>query len=96
MAWLRTGIVCRKAADQVTDYPEDALPPRDRSRLEAPLADCPHCTEYLRQIQITISAAGQAARTRCHPAPATSLPPRPALEIQPAPAELAELGPASR
>jgi anti-sigma factor RsiW len=62
MAWLRTGIVCRKAAD----YLEDALPPRDRSRLEAHLAGCPHCTEYLRQIQITISAAGQAGP---HPLP---------------------------
>jgi DNA-directed RNA polymerase specialized sigma24 family protein len=43
MAWLRTGILCRKAAD----YLEDALRPRDRSRLEAHLAGCPHCTPVL-------------------------------------------------
>jgi len=35
-------------------------PPRDRSRLEAHLAGCPPCTQYPRQIRITISAAGQA------------------------------------
>ena len=56
MAWLRMGIVCRKAVDLVTDYLEDALPPRDRSRFEAHLADCPHCAEYLRQMRITIDA----------------------------------------
>ena len=42
----------------MTDYLEDALSPRDRSRLEAHLAACPHCSEYLAQIRAVIDAAG--------------------------------------
>jgi anti-sigma factor RsiW len=61
MAWLRTGIVCRKAVDLVTEYLEDALPPRDRARFEAHVAGCPHCAEYLRQMRSTVSAVGRAA-----------------------------------
>lgn len=55
----RTVIVCRKAVDLFTDYLEDALPARDRARLEAHLAGCPHCAEYLRQMRTTIDALGQ-------------------------------------
>ncbi len=58
MAWLRTRIVCRRAVDLVTDYLEDALPPRDRARFEAHVEACPHCTEYLRQMRATIDAVG--------------------------------------
>lgn len=60
MARFRTGIVCRKAADLVTEYLEGALQARDQARFEAHVASCPHCTEYLRQMRITISAAGRA------------------------------------
>ena len=61
MAWFgRTVIVCRKAVDLFTDSLEDALPVRDHSRLEAHLAGCPHCAEYLRQMRTTIDALGRA------------------------------------
>ena len=30
----------------------------ERARLEEHLADCPHCSEYLAQIQATVAAAG--------------------------------------
>ena len=43
----------------VTDYLEDALPRRDRERLEAHLAECPHCQEYLAQIRRTIAVMGR-------------------------------------
>lgn len=56
----RTVIVCRKAVDLFTGYLEDALPVRDRARLEAHLAGCPHCAEYLRQMRTTIDALGRA------------------------------------
>jgi anti-sigma factor RsiW len=56
----RTVIVCRKAVDLLTDYLEDALPARDRARLEAHLAGCPHCAEQLRQMRTTIDALGRA------------------------------------
>jgi anti-sigma factor RsiW len=51
--------VCREAVELVTDYLEGTLSRRDRARFEAHLADCPHCTEYLRQVQVTISALGR-------------------------------------
>jgi anti-sigma factor RsiW len=54
----RRALVCRQAVDLMTDYLEGALSPRDRTRFEAHLADCPHCSEYLAQIQATIAAAG--------------------------------------
>jgi anti-sigma factor RsiW len=43
----------------MTEYLEGALSPRDRTRLEAHLAGCPNCSEYLAQIRATISAAGR-------------------------------------
>lgn len=55
----RRAVVCREAVELVTDYLEGALSARDRARLEAHLADCPHCTEYLRQIRVTIDALGR-------------------------------------
>ena len=40
-------------------YLDDALPARDRARLDAHLADCPHCTEYLAQLRVTIDMLGR-------------------------------------
>jgi len=54
----RREVVCREAVELVTDYLEDALSPRDRARLEAHLAECPHCSEYLTQMRVTIAATG--------------------------------------
>jgi len=45
----------------VTAYLDGALDARDRARLEAHLADCPHCSEYVAQIRITVEALGHAA-----------------------------------
>jgi anti-sigma factor RsiW len=42
----------------MSDYLDGALAARDRDRLEAHLATCPHCSEYLAQIRATIAAAG--------------------------------------
>jgi anti-sigma factor RsiW len=52
-------LVCRQAVDLMTAYLDGALDAGDRDRLEAHLADCPHCSEYLAQIRITIDALGQ-------------------------------------
>lgn len=54
----RKALVCREAVALMTAYLDGALSARDRSRLEAHLAGCPHCTEYLAQIEATIAAAG--------------------------------------
>ena len=43
----------------VTDYLEGALSRSERRRLEAHLAGCEHCAEYLRQIRATIRLTGR-------------------------------------
>jgi anti-sigma factor RsiW len=51
-------LVCRQAVELMTAYLDGALGASDRDRLEGHLADCPHCSEYLAQIRITIDALG--------------------------------------
>ena len=52
-------LACQQVVELVTDYLEGALPAADRLRLEAHLAGCPHCTEYLAQMRETIRLAGR-------------------------------------
>ncbi|MBV8690780.1 MAG: zf-HC2 domain-containing protein, partial [Actinobacteria bacterium] len=40
----------------MSDYLDGALRRGDRERLEAHLAACPHCAEYLTQLRVTIDA----------------------------------------
>ena len=56
----RRALVCRQAVELMSDYLDGSLSDRDRHRLEAHLADCPHCSEYLAQLQVTIEALGRA------------------------------------
>jgi anti-sigma factor RsiW len=42
------------------DYLEGRLATPDLQRLEAHLAACPHCSEYLAQLRATIDALGHA------------------------------------
>ena len=53
----------------MTDYLEGALSRRDRKRFERHLAGCPHCTEYLAQMRVTVAATTRPAST---PAPTTA------------------------
>lgn len=55
----RRALVCREAVALMADYLDGALGPRDRARLEEHLAGCPHCSEYLAQIRVTIDALGR-------------------------------------
>lgn len=55
----RRALVCRRAVELMSDYLDGGLSPRDRQRLDAHLAGCPHCTEYLAQMRATIAAAGR-------------------------------------
>ena len=55
----RRSLVCRQAVELMTDYLEGALSGRARARLEAHLADCPHCSAYLEQMRVTIAALGR-------------------------------------
>ena len=53
--------VCRQFVEDVTAYLEGALPDDVHARVEAHLADCPHCREYLEQMRRTVSTAGALA-----------------------------------
>ena len=54
----RRALVCRDAVALMTAYLDGVLAARDRDRLEAQLADCPHGSEYLAQLRVTIDAVG--------------------------------------
>lgn len=54
----RRELVCRDAVALMTAYLDGELDERDRARLEAHLVDCPHCSEYLAQLRVTIDALG--------------------------------------
>jgi len=55
----REDLVCQQVVELVTDYLEGALPRSQRRRLEAHLAACEHCTEYLAQMRATIELTGR-------------------------------------
>lgn len=55
----RRAIVCRQAVELMADYLDGALTARDRARLEGHLAGCPHCSEYLAQLRVTIDTLGR-------------------------------------
>jgi len=44
----------------MADYLDGGLTARDRQRLEVHLAACPHCSEYLAQLRVTMDALGRA------------------------------------
>jgi anti-sigma factor RsiW len=55
-------ITCQELVELVTDYVESVLPERERTRLEAHLAECPYCEEYIAQMRQTIYALGELSR----------------------------------
>jgi anti-sigma factor RsiW len=55
----RRAIVCRQAVELMAGYLDGALVGSERGRLEAHLADCPHCSEYLAQLRVTIDSLGR-------------------------------------
>ena len=56
---FRRQIVCIEVVELVTDYLEGALSRSARRRFESHLAQCPHCTEYVAQIRMTIRLTGR-------------------------------------
>ena len=55
----RRPLVCRDAVALMASYLDGVLSETERVRLEAHLEACPHCHEYLAQIQLTIAALGR-------------------------------------
>jgi anti-sigma factor RsiW len=56
----RRALVCRQAVELMADYLDGRLTASDVLRLEGHLAACPHCSEYLAQLRVTIDALGRA------------------------------------
>ena len=63
----RRDLVCREVVELISDHIEGALTRSQRRRLEAHLAGCPHCSEYLRQMQATIELTGSLALAEVPP-----------------------------
>jgi anti-sigma factor RsiW len=55
------GITCREVVEIVTDYLEGTLAPKLGARLEAHLARCGSCVEYVGQVRVTARLAALAA-----------------------------------
>lgn len=56
---LSEDLTCAELVELVTEYLEDALPPRDRQRFEEHLASCDGCAAHLHQMRSTIAAVGR-------------------------------------
>jgi anti-sigma factor RsiW len=54
----RPTIVCQQWTELITDYLEGALPRGLVKAINRHLSACPHCTEYLAQMQRTIEITG--------------------------------------
>ena len=61
-------LTCRELVELVTDYLEETLPPTERARFEAHLADCDDCPLYLGQMRLTIRPLGALTEERIPPA----------------------------
>ena len=49
--------VCKQFVEDVTAYLEGSLPADVIALIDGHLADCPHCREYVREMQRTIADA---------------------------------------
>jgi len=56
----RRALVCREAVALMGDYLDGRLSEGDVANLERHLSGCPHCSEYLAQLRVTIDALGHA------------------------------------
>lgn len=50
--------VCKQFVEDVTGYLEGTLPAEIVTLVDAHLADCPHCREYLREMRRVVADAG--------------------------------------
>jgi anti-sigma factor RsiW len=62
-----TDLECRELVELVTDYLEDELPPAERERFEAHLAECEGCERHLEQMRVTIRLTRRAADLQTRP-----------------------------
>jgi anti-sigma factor RsiW len=55
------GPPCAAVVELISDYLDDVLPPDDRARLDAHLAECEGCATVLDQFATTIRLTGRLA-----------------------------------
>ncbi len=70
---MNAALSCQELVELVTDYLEDALPPAERARFEAHLAECDGCSHYLEQMRLTIVAIGRLTEETIDPAARTEM-----------------------
>jgi anti-sigma factor RsiW len=58
---LRRQLACQGAVTLVSDYLDGRLNARDAARLESHLAACPHCSEYLAQLRVSVDVLGRVS-----------------------------------
>jgi hypothetical protein len=51
---INDALTCQEIVELVTEYQENALLPEMRKRLEDHVDNCPGCTTYIEQVQLTI------------------------------------------
>ena len=61
-------LTCQEVVELVTEYLENTLLPETRKRLEEHVDNCPGCTTYIEQVQLTINMLHQLAEEPVFPA----------------------------
>ena len=59
---------CNELVELVTAYLDDALDARTRARVEAHLADCEGCANYVEQFRQTVRTVGRITDDQLDPA----------------------------
>ena len=67
MAADSNGLTCVELVELVTDYLEDALPPGERARFDAHLAECDGCQAYVEQMRAVIELTGRLTEASIPP-----------------------------
>jgi anti-sigma factor RsiW len=69
--WVRRAgehdLTCREAVALVAAYLDGALGAREHELLTRHLDECPHCSEYLKQIEATILVTGEVRAEHLDP-----------------------------
>jgi anti-sigma factor RsiW len=59
---------CNELVELVTAFLDDALDPETRARVEAHLADCEGCANYVQQFRQTVRTVGKISDDELDPA----------------------------
>ncbi len=60
-------LTCKEVVELVTEYLENVLLPGLRKQFEEHVADCPGCTNYIEQVQLTVGMLQQLAQEPVFP-----------------------------